>query len=191
MFSRLRPLPTPTSCRWPTSSQQQSSSSRPQTGWQASTKERRGPRPAPPRRRPPLPTTRRRFARSAFRKKAGDLAGAGADPAQQVLDPRGGGGDPERLLDPGPHRVGVMEAPLGDLRLEPLHLGGAEPTGTAPIVPGAECVQSLVAEDPQPLADLACRDPRQFGDLFTGPSGVAPEDGRQPLVHPTVLGLPS
>src|SRR5262249_32960736 len=84
-----------------------------------------------------------------------------------------------------------VEAPLGDLPLEPLDLGGSEPTGIAAIVQGAEFVQALVAEDPQPLADLACRGPRQFGDLFTGPPGIAPEHRRQPLVDPTVLGLPS
>jgi hypothetical protein len=116
---------------------------------------------------------------------------AGPDAMEQVLHPGGGVGDAELLFDPGPHLVSVVEAPLGDLPLEPLDLGGSEPTGIAPIVQGAEFVQALVAEDPQPLADLACRDPRQFGDLFTGPSGIAPEDGRQPLVDPTVLGLPS
>ena len=73
---------------------------------------------------------------------------AGPDPVQQVLHPGGGVGDAELRLDPGPHLVGVVEAPLGDLLLEPLDVGGSQPTGIAPIVQGAEFVQALVAEDP-------------------------------------------
>src|SRR5262249_61929732 len=80
-------------------------------------------------------------------EEAGDLVVAGPDAMEQVLHPGGGIGDAELLLDPGSHLVGVVEGPPGDLLLESFYLGGAEPTGIAPVVQGAECVQSLVAED--------------------------------------------
>ena len=150
-----------------------------------------GPRPRLAPLPPILPDERLLLVAVGLPEEAGDLVVAGADAAEQVLHAGGRVGDAEGLLDPGAHLVGVVEAPPGDLLLESLDLGGAEPTGIAPVVEGAECVQSLVAEDPQPLADLACRDARQFGDLFPGPSGIDPEDGRQPLVDATVLGSPS
>ena len=66
---------------------------------------------------------------------------AGPDAVQQVLHPGGGVSDAEVLLDPGPHLLGVVEAPLGDLLLELLDLGGSQPTGIAPVVQGTQLVQ--------------------------------------------------
>ena len=64
-------------------------------------------------------------SRSAFQKKAGDLVIAGPDAVHQVPHPAGGVGDAEVFLDPGPHLLGVVEDPFGDLLLELLHLSGS------------------------------------------------------------------
>src|SRR5512135_3449036 len=136
-------------------------------------------------------TNRRCSSRSAFQKKAGDLVVVRPDAVQQVLHPRGGVADPEMLLDPGPHLLGVVEAPLGDLLLELLDLGGSQPTGVAVIVQGTQLVQALVAEDAEPVPDLAAGDAQQLGHLFPGASFVDPEEGGQPLEDAAVAGLPS
>src|SRR3954470_17347853 len=91
-------------------------------------------------------------------EEAGDLVVAGPDAVQQVLHPGGGVSDPELLLDPGPHLIGVVEAPLGDLLLESLDLSGSQPTGIASIVQGTQLVQAFVAGDAEPVPDLAAGD---------------------------------
>ena len=50
-------------------------------------------------------------------------------------------------------------------------------------------IQPLVAEDAEPLPDLAGRDPQEFGDLLSGSPVIAPEHRREPLVDPPVLGV--
>ena len=82
-----------------------------------------------------------------------------------------------------------MEYARGDLLLEPLDLGGPEAARIALVVQGAEFVQPLVAEDAEPLPDLAGRDPQQVGDLLSASPVIAPEDRREPLVDPPVLGV--
>jgi hypothetical protein len=56
---------------------------------------------------------------------------------EQVLHSGSGVGDAELLLDPGPHRLGIVEGPLGDLLLESLDSSGPQPTGITPVVQGA------------------------------------------------------
>jgi hypothetical protein len=56
---------------------------------------------------------------------------------EQVLHSGSGVGDAELLLDPGPHRLGIVEGPLGDLLLESLDSRGPQPTGITPVVQGA------------------------------------------------------
>ena len=92
-------------------------------------------------------------------------------------------------MDPGADLLGVVEGPGCDLLLESLDLRRPEAARIAPLVQGAEFVQPLVAEDAEPLPDLAGGDLQQFGDLLSGPPAIAPEDRREPLVNPPVLGL--
>lgn len=116
---------------------------------------------------------------------------AGADAMEQVLDPRGGVGDAELLPDPGPHLVGVVEGPLGDLLPEPIDLSGPQPTGIAPVVQRAQLLQALVAEDAEPVADLATGDAQQLGDLLPGAPLIDPQEGGEALEDAAVVGLPS
>ena len=114
---------------------------------------------------------------------------AGADAMEQVLHPGGGVGDAELLLDPVPHLVGVVEGPLRDLLLEPLDLGGAEPTGITPVVSGAQLVQALVAVDAEPVADLTAGDAQEVSHLFSGAPLVDPQEGGEALEDAAVVGL--
>jgi hypothetical protein len=57
-------------------------------------------------------------------------------------------------------------------------------------VQGAQLVQALVAEDAEPVPDLAAGDPKQVGHLFPGASFIDPQQGRQPLEDATITGLP-
>ena len=114
---------------------------------------------------------------------------AGPDPMEQVLHPGGGVGDTEVLLDPGPHLIGVVETPLGDLLLEPLDLGGSQPTGIAPVVQCAQLVQALVAGDAEPIADLAAGDAQEVRHLFPCAPLVDPQEGGEALEDATVAGL--
>lgn len=57
------------------------------------------------------------------------------------------------------------------------------------VVEGVEFVRAHVAEDADPLADLAGGDADQSGDLLSGPADIAPEDRREALVDPPVLGV--
>src|SRR3954454_8855218 len=122
-------------------------------------------------------------------EEARDVVLAGPDPVEQLLDARGRVRHTESLLDPGADLFGGVKRPLGDLLLESLDLGRSEATGITSVVQGAEWVQALVAEDAEPLPDLACGDPHQFGDLLSGSSGIAPEHRREALVDPSVLGV--
>jgi hypothetical protein len=83
-----------------------------------------------------------------------------------------------------------VEHSRGDLLLEPLDLGRPEAAWIALVVQGAELIQPLVAEDAEPLADLAGRDSQRFGDLLSGSPVIAPEHRREPLVDPAVRGVP-
>src|SRR5436305_8240624 len=82
-----------------------------------------------------------------------------------------------------------MEHARLDFLPDSLDLGGPQATGVALVVQGAELIEPLVAQDPEPLTDLACRDAHQSGDLLSGSPVIAPEDRREPLVDPPVLGL--
>ena len=82
---------------------------------------------------------------------------AGPDAMHQVLH-SGGVSDAEVVLDPGAHLLGIVEGPFGDLLLELLHLSGSQPTGISPIAQGTQLVQAFVAEDAEPVTDLAARD---------------------------------
>ena len=114
---------------------------------------------------------------------------AGPDAMQQVLHTGGGVGDAELLLDPGPHLLGIVEDPRGDLLPELLDLGRSEPTGIAPVVQGTELIQALVAVDAEPVPDLATGDTQQLGDLFPSASFIDPEEGRETLEDATLAGL--
>src|SRR4051795_3710397 len=122
-------------------------------------------------------------------EEAGDLVVAGPDPVEQLLDARGRIGHTEGVVDPGADLLGGVKRPLGDLLLELFDLGRSEATGITLVVQRAEFHQPLVAEDAEPLPDLACGDPHQFGDLLSGSSGIAPEHRREALVDPPVLGV--
>src|SRR4051794_917631 len=122
-------------------------------------------------------------------EEARDLVVAGSDAVEQFLDARGRVGHTEGVLDPGADLLGGVKRPPGDLLLELLDLGRSEATGITPVVQGAEFGQALVAEDAEPLPDLASGDPHQFGDLLSGPSVIAPEHRREPLEDPPVLGV--
>src|SRR5205823_14477692 len=78
---------------------------------------------------------------------------------------------------------------LGDLMLASLDLRRPEPAGVAFVVLRAALVQPFVAGGPQPLPELACRDPEQGGDLHAGSSLVDTEYGGEALVDPPVRGL--
>src|SRR3954452_18564603 len=121
--------------------------------------------------------------------EARDLVVAAPDPAEQVLDGGDRVGHAQVVPDPGADLRGVVEEARGDLSLDPLDLGRAEAARIALVVQGAELIQPLVAEDPEPLADLAGRDSQEVGDLRSGPTVIAPEDRREPLVDPSVRGL--
>jgi hypothetical protein len=94
------------------------------------------------------------------------------------------------LLDPGPHLLGIVEDPFGDLLLELFDLGGSQPTGITPVVEGTQLVQALVAEDAEPGPDLAAGDTQEVGHLWPGVSLVDPEQGGEPLEDAAVAGLP-
>jgi hypothetical protein len=114
---------------------------------------------------------------------------AGPDPTEQLLDTRDRVGHAQGLLDPGADLLGVVEGPRCDLPLELIDLGGPEATRIALVVQGAEFTKPLVAEDAEPLPDLAGRDPQQSGDLLWGSPIIAPEHRREPLVGPPVLSI--
>src|SRR4051794_17802054 len=118
-----------------------------------------------------------------------DLVVAGPDPVEQLLDARGRVGHTEGVVDPGADLLGVVEDPLDDLLLELFDLSRSEATGITLVVQRAEFHQPLVAEDSEPLPDLPCGAPPQFGDLLSGSSGIAPEHRREALVDPPVLGV--
>src|SRR3954465_6983205 len=52
-------------------------------------------------------------------------------------------------------------------------------------------VEAFVAEDAEPVPDLAAGDAQQLGHLFPGASLVDPQEGGQPLEDAAVAGLPS
>src|SRR5436305_9809445 len=82
-----------------------------------------------------------------------------------------------------------MEHARLDFLPDSLDLGRSQAARVALVVQGAEFIEPLVAEDPEPLADLAGRDAHQSGDLLSGSPVIAPEDRREPLEDPPVLGL--
>ena len=114
---------------------------------------------------------------------------AGTDPVQQILHPGRRVGDTELLLDPGPHLHGVVKGPFGDLLAQLLDLCGSQPTGITVIVHGTQLVQALVAEDAEPVPDLAAGDPQQLGHLVPGASLVDPQQGGETLEDAAVGGL--
>jgi hypothetical protein len=114
----------------------------------------------------------------------------GPDAMPQVLHPGGGVSDTEVVLDPGPHLLGVVKGPLSDLLPESLDLGGSQPTGIASIVYGTQLVQALVAEDVEPVTDLAAGDTQQFAHLLPGASLVDPQQGGETLQDAAIAGLP-
>ena len=114
---------------------------------------------------------------------------AGADAMEQVLHPGGGVGDAELLLDPGPHLLGIVEGPLGDLLSEPLDLGGPQPTGITPVVSGAQLVQALVAVDAEPVADLTAGDAQEVGHSLPSAPLIDPQESGQALEDAAVVGL--
>src|SRR4051812_39075577 len=122
-------------------------------------------------------------------EEAGDLVVAGPDPAEQVLQARDRVGHAEGRLDPGADLLGVVERPRGDLPLEALDLGGPEAARIALVVQGAEFVEPLVAEDAEPLADLAGRDPQEVGADFPASPLIDPEHGGEALEDPSVRGV--
>src|SRR5918997_3706670 len=122
-------------------------------------------------------------------EEARDLVVAGPDPVEQLLDARDRVGHPKGVLNPDADLLGVVEDPLGDLLLELLAVGRSELARVPPIVQVAEFGQALVAEDAEPLADLACGDPYQFGDLLSGSTVIAPEHRREALVDPPISGV--
>src|SRR5947209_5754291 len=122
-------------------------------------------------------------------EEAGDLVEAGPDPAEQVLDARGRVGHAEVRFDPVADLVGVVEDARLDLLPDSLDLGRSQAARVALVVQGAEFIEPLVAEDPEPLADLAGRDAHRSGDLLSGSPVIAPEDRREPPEDPPVLGL--
>ena len=79
----------------------------------------------------------------------------------------------------------------GDLLSERLDLCGPQPTGIAPVVQCAQLVQALIAEDAEPVADLAAGDSQQLGDLLSGTPLIDPQEGREALEDAAVLSLPS
>jgi hypothetical protein len=84
--------------------------------------------------------------------------------------------------------LGRVKSALGDLVLELVDLGGSESSGIALVMRGAELLQSLVAEDAEPLADLAWGDPHQVSDLLPSPPVVDPEQHGEALIDPAILG---
>src|SRR5512135_261340 len=110
---------------------------------------------------------------------------------QQVLHTGGGVGDAELLLDPGPHLLGIVEGPRGDLLPELLDLGRSKPTAIAPVVQGTQWIQALVAGDTKPVPELAAEDTQQLGDLFPSASFIDPEEGGETLEDATLAGLSS
>ena len=55
---------------------------------------------------------------------------------------------------------------------------------------GAQLIQAFVAEDAEPVPDLAAGDTEQVGHLFPCASLVDPQEGRQTLVDAAIAGLP-
>src|SRR4051794_15770111 len=100
---------------------------------------------------------------------AGDPVVAGPDPMEPVLDTRSRRGDVEGVPDPITHLLGVVKHPAGDRFLERFDLGRPEAAGVTAGVERAELVQAAIADDAEPLADLASRDAQQRGDLLASP----------------------
>ena len=115
---------------------------------------------------------------------------AGPDPMQQILHPGRRVSDTEMLLDPSPHLLHIVEDPLGDLLLESLDLSRSQPTGISPIVQDAQLVQALVAEDAEPVTDLAAGDTQQAGDRLSCAPFIDSQQGRQALEDAAVAGPP-
>jgi hypothetical protein len=58
-------------------------------------------------------------------------------------------------------------------------------------VQGTQGIQALVAEDAEPVPDLAAGDTQQLGDLLPSASFIDPEGGGETLKEATLAGLPS
>ena len=63
-----------------------------------------------------------------------------------------------------------------------------ELAGVAPEPEGAEGIQPPVAEEAEPVADLACGDAEEVGDLLSGAAVGDPQDGTEAVGHPLVQG---
>jgi hypothetical protein len=129
------------------------------------------------------------LVRVGLPQEAGHLVVAGADAAQQGLDPAGGVPDPEHLLNPETDLIGIAEAPGADLLLETLDLSGGEIARVAPVMQGAEGIEAAVAEQTQPLGELPHAAAEQVGDLGAGLAVGNPEHGGEALVQALVTRL--
>src|SRR4051794_41086984 len=93
-----------------------------------------------------------------FPEETGHLVVAGADPMEQVPDTTIRVADLEGLFDPVPDLDGAVKPPGPDLVPQLLDLAGSQIPRIALVVQGGQCLQAPLAEQPDPLSDLA------FGD---------------------------
>ena len=84
--------------------------------------------------------------------------------------------------------VGVAEAAGADFGFELFDLVRGEFARIALVVEGAEGVEPLVAEDPEPFAQLAEADPQQVSGFFPAVALGDGQDGGEALVNAPVKG---
>ena len=105
----------------------------------------------------------------------------GSDAVQQVPHPAIGVGDVEGLGDPVSDLSGGQEATRGNLLLELLDLCGSESASTTLILEGTQGLQTLSAEQAEPLADLSWIDAEKVSYLPRGAAVGGPQDGTEAL----------
>src|SRR5947209_1147937 len=128
------------------------------------------------------------FVRVCFPQEAAHLVVADADPPEQILHPGGRIADTEGVLKPPANLIGVAEAAGADLLFELIHLVGAELARVALVVERAKSVESLVAIDAQPFAQLGEAHAQQMSGFFPAFALRNHQDGREALVDTPVMG---
>jgi hypothetical protein len=123
------------------------------------------------------------FVAFGFEKKARDLVVAAADALQQAL------GAAERISDlESPLKVildlaSAVEFAGFDFRLELFDLSGSEVACVPLVMEDQQVVETLVAEDAEPIANGASGGAKQSRDFLDGFAFVDPKYRKETLLH--------
>jgi len=123
-----------------------------------------------------------------FPEEAGDLVVTDADAFEQLLDSTGRVADGERLLDPAANLIRVAKATGADFLFELCNLMSSKFTRITLVMESAESIESFIAIDTKPFAQLGEADPQQVSDFFPAFALGNGQDGSEALVDTPVEG---